>query len=375
MVLLANVGLLCSVRYRRGGTASSATAIFLIACFFAAAAIRGIEFGLVHGGVLNGTGTTARWLDDVAGWCEAASVATRINDIMQTGFGGPLIGFQVVFSLGGALVFFAIAWAGFDRFTRPAGDVSERSAGLLARLIRLGRRHRTRPGRHLMAWKDFHFVAGGMPVQIVKFILYGLLTAGIFAVADRYYDYSFAAAGEVVVYVMLAVIVVESGIYASVLFHDEWRGRTLPLLTILPVRIPTIVYSKIAGCAPALVPALFWLVAGCLIWPYGLEEMAKCVILPSRWFFVLVWLLFLTLTIFFSLVVRWGALALALAVMAGGAFVASCCGSPIMGLITLGNQGNWASEIGFALVDAVVGGLIVLLQVDVRRRVEIASWQ
>ena len=103
--------------------------------------------------------------------------------------------------------------------------------------------------------------------------------------------------------------------------------------------------------------------------------MAKCVILPSRWFFVLVWLLFLTLTIFFSLVVRWGALALALAVMAGGAFVASCCGSPIMGLITLGNQGNWASEIGFALVDAVVGGLIVLLQVDVRRRVEIASWQ
>ena len=31
---------------------------------------------------------------------------------------------------------------------------------------------------------------------------------------------------------MLAVIVIESSMYASVMFHDEWRDRTLPVLTM-----------------------------------------------------------------------------------------------------------------------------------------------
>ncbi len=375
MILLANVGLLCSVRYRRGGTASTATLLFIFAYYFAARAFQSIKFGLVHGGVISSNGTIGTALNDIAEWFKAASVADRIDEIMQTGFSGSPLGFQVALSLAVALVFFSVAWAGFNRFTRPAGDVAERRAGVVARLIQLGRRHRTRPGKYLMAWKDFHFVAGGMPLQIVKFVFYGLLVGAIFLVTERYYDYSLSDAGEFVAVAMLAAIVIESAIYASVLFHDEWRDRTLPLLTMLPVRTPTILYSKIAGCAPALLPALFWLIAGCVLWPYGLEEMAKCLFLPSRWFFLLVWLLFLTLTIFFSLVVRWGALPLALAVMAGGATVAGCCGSPVMSLMALGNQGNAASEIGFFLVDAVIGVLIVLLQVDVRRRVEIASWQ
>ncbi len=375
MILLANVGLFCSVRFRRGGTASSVTLILLVVYFFAATGIRGVRFGLVHGDVLAGSGAIAGALEQTANWFQAASVADRIDDIMQTGFADKPVGFQVVVSLAGALLFFFIAWIGFDRFTRAQRVVSQRSASLLAWLIRFGRRYRTRPGAHLMAWKEYHFVAGGMPVQIVKFVFYGLITITIFSVADRYYDYSFAKAGELVADVMLGVIVLESGLYASVLFHDEWRDRTLPLLTMLPIRLPTIMYSKIAGCAPALIPALFWLVAGCLIWPDGLAELAKCLYLPSRWFYALVWLLFLTLTVFFSLVVRWGALPLALAVMAGGSIVAGCCGFPIMGLFAIVNQGNGSAEPGFLLVDVVIGVLIALLQVDVRRRIEIASWQ
>jgi len=182
MILLANVGLLCSVACRRGGTASSVTLIFLIAYFFAAAGIRGVSFGLVHGGLLAGNGAIAGALDRAADWFQAASVADRVDDIMQTGFAGRPVGFQVIASLAGALLFFGIAWAGFDRFTRASNVVAQRSTGLLAWLIRFGQRHRTRPGTHLMAWKEFHFVAGGMPVQFVKFLFYGLLTATIFSV-------------------------------------------------------------------------------------------------------------------------------------------------------------------------------------------------
>jgi ABC-type transport system involved in multi-copper enzyme maturation permease subunit len=159
------------------------------------------------------------------------------------------------------------------------------------------------------------------------------------------------------------------------MFHDEWRDRTLPLLTMLPVKPSTILTSKMVGCAPALVPALFWLLVGCVIWPEGLEQLAKCLALPSRWFFALVLLLFLTLTIFFSMVVRWGALPLALAVMAGGAFVSSCCGAPIFGLLSSVNRETGFAEGGFLLVDVVIATLIFGLQFDVRRRLEIASSQ
>jgi len=74
------------------------------------------------------------------------------------------------------------------------------------------------------------------------------------------------------------------------------------------------------------------------------------------------------------MVVRWGALPLALAVMAGGAFVSSCCGAPIFGLLSVTREAG-SAEVGFFLVDAVIATLIFGLQFDVRRRLEIASAQ
>jgi hypothetical protein len=144
---------------------------------------------------------------------------------------------------------------------------------------------------------------------------------------------------------------------------------------MLPIKPSTILTSKMLGCVPALIPALFWLLAGCVIWPDGLGELARCVILPSRWFSALVLMLFLTLTVFFSMVVRWGALPLALAVMAGGAFVSSCCGAPIFGLLSTVTHDSGTAEVGFLLVDGVIATLIFGLQFDVRRRLEIASSQ
>jgi ABC-type transport system involved in multi-copper enzyme maturation permease subunit len=374
MILLANVGLLNSVVFRRGGLASAVTGILLVVYFFAAAAIRTFALGLETGGLIAARGPVADALEQAALMCQAVSVGNRIQVIMKTGFAESPVGQQVLFSLGGALVFFFLAWAGFNHFTRGVHVTRSPLADILAPLMRLGQSRRPRPGRRILAWKEFHFVAGGMPVQILKFVAYGLMTMTIFWAAERYYNYPFARAGEFVADAMLAVIVIESGLYASVVLHDEWRDRTLPILTMLPIRTSTIIYSKIAGCAPALIPALFWLLAGCLVWPDGVEQLAKCLILPSRWFYGLVWLLFLTLTMFFSLVVRWGALPLALAVMAGGAFVASCCGMPLLGLLAAVN-GTATPEGGFLLVDVVIGVLIALLQTDVRRRVEIAASQ
>lgn len=375
MVLLANVGLLCSVVYRRGGTASAVTLLFLLGYFSAAQAINGIQFGLVHGGLIASNGEINRYFDRVTDWCREVSVFHRVQTIMQTGFSESPVGLQVVVSLVGALAFFGVAWLGFHRFTRDSQTAGGPRADILARFIGLGRSRRSRPGQRPVAWKEFHFVAGGLPIQLAKFVIYGLVTALVFWAADRYYGYPLSSAGRYVVWSMLTVVIIESSMYASVMFHDEWRDRTLPLLTMLPIKPSTILTSKMLGCVPALIPALFWLLAGCVIWPDGLGELARCVILPSRWFSALVLMLFLTLTVFFSMVVRWGALPLALAVMAGGAFVSSCCGAPIFGLLSTVTHDSGTAEVGFLLVDGVIATLIFGLQFDVRRRLEIASSQ
>lgn len=375
MVLLANVGLFFSIACRRGGAASASTLLFMIAYFFAAPGILAIRLGLVNGGWIARTGTIDRYFEDAAELCRSGSVWHRIEFITQTGFGESPIGTQVLFSLAIAALFFLLAWVSFHHFTRDARGSAKPRAELSARFIALGRRHRSRPARRPLAWKEFHFVAGGMPVQIAKFVFYGSLTGLVFWASERYYGYTLAQAGQVVVIMMLAAIVIESSMYASVIFHDEWRDRTLPLLTMLPIRPATIITSKIAGCGPALIPALFWLVVGCIIWPQGLTELGNALILPSRWFFILVALLFLTLTMFFSMVVRWGALPLAIAVMALGVIVSGCCGSPVFTMMAVVNRETGFAEGGFFLVDLVILTLIVGLQFDVRRRFEIASSQ
>jgi hypothetical protein len=226
-----------------------------------------------------------------------------------------------------------------------------------------------------LAWKEFHFVTGGMQMQVAKFFVYGAAVALMFWASERYYSFSFAQSGEYVAWGMLGAITFEACLYASRVFHDEWRGRTLPLLAMVPGQPATIITAKVVGCAPALIPALFWLFAGCVIWPDGLEQLLWSLILPSRWFYGLLLVLFMTLTAFFSMIVRWGSLPLAAAVMAAGMFFSSCCGSPVIMMLRATGSQTDSFEWGFALVDAVILTLIVGLQFDVRRRVEIASSQ
>lgn len=374
MVLLANVGLLCSAGCRRGGNASAMTLLILIVYFVLPFGVESIRLGLVNGGVIPSTGPVSGWLQAASQACADASIWARLREIVQTGFAGHAVGFQVLVSLGLGAFCFLATWLGFHRLTGK-GQTSAQRVDFASRFIGSWRRRRSRPGKRPVAWKEFHFVAGGMPVQIAKFVTYGAIAGAVFWAAERYYAYPFSEAGKFVALAMLGALVLESGLYASAIFRDEWVGRTLPLLAMLPIRATTVISLKIVGCLPALLPALFWLLVGCLIWPDGPEQIVKSLFLPSRWFYVLVLVLFLTLTVFFSMVVRWGALAAAIGVMVIGTACSGTCGLPIVGFLAQSGSDSWASEGGFLLIDAVIATLIVGLQFDVRRRLEIASSQ
>ncbi|MFN0051974.1 MAG: ABC transporter permease [Planctomycetales bacterium] len=377
LILIANLGLLNSVVARRGSSASALTVLALILYFLSGPLVSAVGTGLVNSGLVTRGGWAGGTLGTLAELGRASSVSTRLREIMDTGFAEFPIGFQVLSNVGLAGVCFLLAWAGFNRFTRDWRSTT--AVKPARRLPLLSGPRRPRPGSDPLRWKEFQFLGGGLRVQLIKFFLYGVLAAAVFLGAERYYGYAFDQTAVAAVGLMGILLVLEASLYISRIFHDEWRERTLPLLKMLPITTPRLAYSKLQGCVAALLPALFWLIVCTLVLPDGPLQLVRTIILPSRWFVALVALLYLTLTAFFSMVVRWGALPLALAVMFLGSTCGGMCMSPLLTItpVLSGASGtdSVASEIAYVCVDAVIGLLIAGLQFDIHRRLEIVSSQ
>ena len=375
LILLANAGLLASVVSRRASNASVLTVLMLALYFSAGFLAQSLNAGLSNSGLIAPGGEFSSFLLRVAVACREASVVSRLLEILKTGFHESAVGVQVISNVALAAVCFLFSWIGFDRFTHQARVMSGAGVtGVDARSRWLSGRI-SRPGKNPLIWKEFQFTTGGPRVQWLKLVGYGLVSGLIYWGAERYYQYSFAEASYFVVWFLLGVIVLECSLYISRIFHDEWRERTLPILMMLPHSTPWMVYSKGAGCLPALLPAGFWLVVTSLILPTGFETVLLSLVLPSRWFYVLIVLLFLTLTAFFSLVVRWGALPLAIAVMLVGGVFGACFAGPVLATTRASSTSTGAVEGAFLCVDIVILLLIAGLQFDVHRRLEIASAQ
>jgi ABC-type transport system involved in multi-copper enzyme maturation permease subunit len=199
----------------------------------------------------------------------------------------------------------------------------------------------------------------------------GALTSFVWIENGRFQD-----TAPIVSALLLVCVIVEACFYASRLLHDEWREHTLPMLLMLPVPVHRILLTKLAGCVPALLPGLVCLVISLCFWDGGIELFLNSLFLPSHWLFGILFLLMLTLTMFFSLVVRWGALPLAIAVMLGAGVFGTCCWSPAYVIIMRGSDGSVAGrEAACAVIDAILLLLILALQFDIQRRLEIAASQ
>jgi len=369
LILTANVGLLASVACRRGGTASWFVMLFFLVYFTA----RPVLISL--GAVIPGGGTTGALWGRVAEQLGEASVWTRMDEIFSTGFGGAIAGWQVWSNCALAFVCFLLSWASFNYFTSPR-RLQASGPDLSTKLMRALGTQRPRPQTHPVMWKEYHFITGGTRFLIARFFGYMVLMAVALASGVYIGKSSFQDTAEVVSLLLLACVVVEACFYASRLLHDEWREHTLPMLLMLPVPVHRILLTKLAGCVPALLPGLVCLVISLCFWDGGLEYFLNSLFLPSHWLFGILFLLMLTLTMFFSLVVRWGALPLAIAVMLGAGFFGVCCWVPTFLFLTSGSNGSVAGrEAACAVIDAILVLLVLALQFDIQRRLEIAASQ
>lgn len=323
----ANLGLFCSVvRKRSGSAAGLATALLFVYLVGVP-----IAYGFLEDLIASGRVMANGWLAMLLPPLEVAfhsNIARRIASIMGTGFDDPFLSSQVVVNVLAGVVCFGGAWALFDVCTREQKPVTERRAWTFRRSSLIGRLGGSRAWRLALVWKDFQFTAGGPMVILFKFVVYPAVGLGIYALIWFSDPGSFRPEGLALTTagVGFAGLLIEASVYAARVFHTEVKWQTLPALVMLPHSTAWIAYSKVGGCLLGLIPAFVWSLVGMIVGGAELGELMNSLDDPGTWFGIFQFFLFLHLTAYLSLVIKWGALPLSFAIV----YIAvGCCIPPL----------------------------------------------
>lgn len=171
----------------------------------------------------------------------------------------------------------------------------------------------TRPRGDALAWKEFHFNGGGFTTLVGKsFVYVGLIVSAILFEARFQAQYGMNLS-EVVHASLFAILLLECLAFAGSFLGGEFVGGTLPNLILTPNSLGRIVASKFWGGLVGLSPTLVACVAGSLV-----LRGHDALLLdwhPRELVFVFGFVLLLHLTTFYSIRVRRGAVAWAVATL------------------------------------------------------------
>lgn len=324
-ILLANIGLLCSVIFKRGGFAAAATTILMVVHVLLPQ----------YANLQKATAPVSSWTHGVwwqslvltvLDWLTQSCVVYEMLDVLTTGYSKPIINTQVISNCVVGVFCFVLSWVLFGPCVNRV-DVRADSRGVLLRST--ARRGYFSPGRcwdNPFVWKDFQFICGGLMLMVMKLGFYFGVAFVIVMIAvtpQNWFGWTLAEAEAVYFLFMLGAVVLESCIYASRIFHDEIRLHTMSALLMLPRPIPYIGYSKAIGCICGLIPALFCLGAGFLSLPsLNRTTFLTGAVDPRLWAAFMTFLIFLHLIALLSLFFKWGALPAAIFMMGP---VSLCC--------------------------------------------------
>jgi ABC-type transport system involved in cytochrome c biogenesis permease component len=184
-------------------------------------------------------------------------------------------------------------------------------------------------GSRTISWKDFTFISGGRFGLLLKFAIVAFLLAlcnvlalesGNGTVLTKQFE------GRVLIWVSLPATAIFLALDASRLFREEIRDKTLSSLVLLPISLPELAYRKVAGALAGTLPLLAGVVLGVLLTPDDLgdllnELLREPIVFGVFTVAILQFVLFLHLIAFLSLIIKRGALPLAVAIQyLGGSF-------------------------------------------------------
>jgi len=320
LFLVANLGLICSVVRRRSSAASGMCTLLLLGYLGVPFAQRVLQlianvwFG-INASAVNSAQAALQPIYET-------SITSRLFAIMKTGFDDPLLSGQVVSNVAVGCVLFLSAWAAFDFCTREQKPITERRTWAFRRSGLFGRLGVSRAWPKAVVWKDFHFAAGGVMVLLFKFLAYpAVIWLVTYLLYPRRLDLQ--RLGQIGMTVALVGLVIEASIFASRMFHTEVKWRTLPALMMLPNSTAYIAYSKVVGCLIGLAPAIvYFLIAAELSGGEFDQSVQRLFDEAWFWFMFLQFFLFLHLTAFLSLTIKWGAMPLSFGIVY---ITATCC--------------------------------------------------
>ena len=356
VLLLAGLGSLCSTISQTSRGSARLLVLALV--------VHGVAAGLsaAWGFELARTGQTSLF-QPAASLLSTSCVFLQTGEILTTGFSSSVWTVQVVSNVAVGLLCFLLSWALFDVCSRSP-HTEPLSRGFLT--TGLGGFRWFSPGRpwtNPLAWKDYHFAAGGIAGLMIRAACY----VGIFA-AVMYFSQpvnDLKSVCRIFLAIQMAALPFDASLLISRALQDEVRGQTIPALVMLPRSVPSIVYSKLGGALRGLIPGLACLViafAGSGLLPEWLAS-------PNWWqySYVVAFLpnlvLLPHLTAVIALVARWGATPLAIV----GLYVVQTAESMLfMPLFFLGAP--FSMELYLVLMGTTNVALCVACHFEVMRR-------
>jgi ABC-type transport system involved in multi-copper enzyme maturation permease subunit len=361
MVFVANLGLFCSVFCKDSRRATSLMMFLMIGLLI----ILPIVSASLHAfSTFNRAGATGAWYEAaglISGAIDAVSVTSRLSRVLSSGFSDSPLGAQVIFHFLASIALFVLSWTTFERFTRES-HATTRIEKALEKPLRTSKRvGASRAWDRALAWKDFYFITGGRKALILKLLFYPVVILAICSAVLFTESFSQGLTRERVggtaMILMLIFGVAEISLFAARVFRDEVKAQSLPLLMMLPFSTSQLAWSKVSAVFPAMIPACLCLLLGALIYPEGVGEfVSEWVPHSAFWYGVVTFFLFLFMTAYFSLVVKWGALPLAIFAI----YLLQMFQFMIGGLIVagLGFRPSGEIEVFLVLTVIAVGGIV-----------------
>lgn len=382
LVLMATMGLFCSVVAKRSRLACGMMVVFLIAFFLGSLIGEQLCLVWIRVEMPNPPPKLASFGVKAFTRIWEATPIHQVQKILNTGFNESIFSFQFISNLVAAPIFFGLAWLLFEPCTRNLAASTTPGRNLIpGRTSRWWGLRGDRVWRNAVAWKDFYFIVGGKTLIIVKFVLYTLASYGIYLLFNlnpQYFKWEHQGIAMMIGATVLCMI--ELSLYASRLFYEEVKWKTLSTLIMLPIPTWRLVLSKIAGCAISLVPVTVGFVIGAIMAPDGLpkffNEMTRG---DSTGLFVfagmvLYFFVFLHLTALLSLFVKWGALPLAFIIaLVSMVFYQTMIG--IVGFVMRSSVGPDFFRMVLVLTDFALLALILVLGKLIVSRLKTAATQ
>ncbi|MDA0283064.1 MAG: hypothetical protein O3B86_06880, partial [Planctomycetota bacterium] len=305
-VLLAGLGAFLSTVCARSDLAASLAAATLATIYVFPFLLRDAAKQLLKGNRISSV--VRESIDEFAGSVESTTPLDSLNVILTTNYAGNPLSFQVVLNLSCGVVLFGAAWILFDVCTRNEAQ-STPARGMMA-LFSKRVASQSRVWRHALVWKDFNFLTGGVTAVLIKLLAYSILMGGMSVmIARRVQTEVMDNVGSTLMASMLTALIVEIPIYLSRVFREELRWQTWSGLVLLPKSITRVALGKLAGVAPAFLPAILVFIVGAFIAPRFFEHylLKRVLIGYNGWYWIVQYLFAVHVIVLLSLIVKWGA--------------------------------------------------------------------